>query len=63
MAEKLLKYYKYCFETAGIQGKIDLAKATKVPSNQAALAPDSPENIALFKQVVEQITGRPAPSF
>lgn len=63
MAEKLLKYYKYCFETAGFKGKIELAQATKLPSNQAAIEPDSPENLALFQQVIERITGKPAPTF
>lgn len=61
MAEKLLQYYKYVQDALGLEGKIQLAKGTKMPSTQAALEPDNPENIRLFKTVVEKITHRPAP--
>ena len=61
MAEKLLKYYKYVQDTLGLDGKIELAKATKIPSTQAAMEPDKPENIQIFKAAVEKITHRPAP--
>lgn len=63
MAEILLKYYNYIRVTAGFEGKIDLATSTKIPSTRAAIEPDSPENIQLFKSAVEKITGQSAPEF
>ncbi len=63
MAEKLLKYYKYVSDSHGMGAKIQLAQDTKVPSSRAAMEPDSPQNIALFKEAVQKITGRPAPNF
>jgi hypothetical protein len=63
MAEKLLQYYKYVSETVGIEGKTKLAKATKIPSTEAAHIPDSPEHIDLFMRAVEQLTGKKPPVF
>ena len=63
MAERLLQYYKYIREVAGFEGKIDLATSTKIPSTRAAIEPDSPKNIELFKNAIEKITGKPAPDF
>ena len=63
MAEKLIKYYKYIREKAGFEGKIDLATTTKIPSTRAALEPDSPDNIEMFKKAIEKITGEEAPEF
>lgn len=61
MAEKLLQYYKYVQDRLGLEGKIELAKETKIPSTHAALEPDSVENIKRFKTAVEKITHRSAP--
>jgi hypothetical protein len=61
MAEKLMLYYKYAKDTLGLQGQMKLAAETKIPSTKAAMEPDSPENIALFKKAIEAITGKPAP--
>jgi hypothetical protein len=61
MSEKLLQYYKYVQDTLGLEGKIQLAKETKIPSTQAALEPDTSETIQRFKVAVEKITHRPAP--
>jgi hypothetical protein len=63
MAERLMKYYAYIGQEQGMAAKIKLATATKIPSTKAAMAPDSPENIKVFKEAVEQLTGKPAPSF
>lgn len=63
MAEKLIKYYAYVGKEHGMGAKIKLATATKVPSTTAATAPDSPENLKLFRDAVEKITGQPAPHF
>jgi hypothetical protein len=45
----------------GIEGKMALAKETKVPSTQAALERDTPETIQRFKTAVAKITQKPAP--
>lgn len=63
MAEKLLLYYKYIKEAQGIRGQIALATSTKMPSTKAALAPDSQENINLFKEAVKKLTDKPAPDY
>jgi hypothetical protein len=63
MGESLLKYYQYISKLNGLEGRIQLAQNTKLPSNKASLEPDSPENINLFKKAVEKITGKPAPDF
>jgi len=62
MADRLLQYYKYVADEIGVDGKMKLAMETKVSSMSAATAPDSPENIALFKKAIEKITGKPAPN-
>ena len=61
MAERLLKYYKYVQDTLGLDGKMQLAKETKIPSTQAALERDTPETIQRFKTAVAKITQKPAP--
>lgn len=62
MAEKLLLYYKYVSEVAGVAGKMKLAQETKIPSTQASMEADSPQNIAAFKKAIEKITGKAAPN-
>ena len=61
MAEKLLRYYNYITEQQGMEGKILLAKETKIPSVKAAIAPDSPENIRIFLDAIKKITGKAVP--
>ncbi len=63
MAERLLQYYKYVSETVGFEGKMQLAKITKIPSIEAARVPDTAENLAVFKKAVEQLTGKKPPVF
>ena len=63
MAERLLKYYNYMAEINGLKGKMDLAMITKMPSQKAALEPDTPELIEAFKAAIKQLTGKPAPNF
>ena len=63
MAEKLVRYYKYIYEIQGLSGKTLLAQKTKIPSIKAAFELDTPENITLFKQTIEYLTGKPAPDF
>lgn len=63
MAERLMHYYSYIYDEKGLTGKMMLAQKTKIPSVRAAIVVDSPENIALFKRLVAELTGKPAPDF
>jgi|GEM_PF-1303600 len=63
MAERLLKYYKYISEKKGLTGKMELAKLTKIPSTRASMENDSPENIRIFMDAVNKLTGESAPKF
>lgn len=62
MAEKLLKYYKHIGDELGAAGRLKLAIETKIPSTDAAMQPDSDENIRKFKAAIQKLTGRPAPN-
>ncbi len=62
MAEKLLKLYKFVSDNGGLTSKVKLAQLTKISSTVAATAPDSPENITMFKKAIKEITGMDAPS-
>ncbi len=59
MGEKLVKMYQTIQETTGLKGKTLLAMATKIPSTRAALAPDSEENLELFRAAYTKIAGKP----
>jgi hypothetical protein len=61
MAEKLVRYYKHVGDAAGLPGKIQLAQLTKVPSTRAAMTPDTPDVIELFRNAIAQITGTKPP--
>ena len=63
MGIKLMQYYKYMSDKQGLKGKMQLATETNIPSTKAALAPDSRDNIEIFKEAVEKLTGQPAPDF
>ena len=63
MADKLMKYYQYVDQEAGMAGKIKLAQMTKTPSTKAATQPDTPEILLQFKEAISKITGKPAPSY
>lgn len=63
MGEILMRYYKHINEKKGMPGKMALANETKLPSAKAAIEPDSPENIELFKKACEKLTGEAAPNF
>jgi hypothetical protein len=63
MAERLMHYYNYVYDEKGLTGKMMLAQKTKIPSVKAAMIADSPENIAIFKKLVAELTGKPAPDF
>ena len=63
MAAKLMQYYQYVSEQVGILGRTQLAMKTKIPSTKAAMEPDTPETIQLFKAAIKEITGKEAPSY
>jgi hypothetical protein len=63
MAEKLMKYYQYVSEQAGAVGRTKVAMLTKVPSTKAAMEPDTPEMIKIFKEAIRQVTGDPPPNY
>lgn len=56
-----MKYYKFMSDEMGLTGQIQLAQLTKVPSAQAAMVPDDPDTLELFRKAVIQITGKAAP--
>jgi hypothetical protein len=58
MGQILIEYYKQISNQLGISGKMELAKATKIPSIQAAIEPDSEENILLFANAVELLINK-----
>ena len=59
MGEKLIKLYAIAGERLGLKGKMRLAVETKIPSTKAAIEPDSPENIKIFEEAIEKLTGEP----
>ena len=63
MAEKLLKYYKYIYDLKSLEGRIELAKKTNVPTPRAAMEQDSRENIELFRKAIRELTGTDAPQY
>ena len=61
MGQKLLKLYKFVADHGGLPAKIELATQTKIPSSMAAMQPDSPENLKIFKDAIKKITGETPP--
>ena len=55
MAAKLLEFYEKAGQAGGLQGKVKMAIITQLPSQKAAAAPDSPENIALFERALAEV--------
>lgn len=58
MGQKLIEFYKNISSEMGIAGKMELAKATKIPSIQAAIEPDTAENIEKFQKALEEIRNK-----
>ncbi len=55
MAVKLNEYYKQAAQEFGLAGRIKLAMLTKISSEKAEAAADSPENIRIFEQALQQL--------
>lgn len=61
MGQKLLKFYELVKTEGGLQMAMRLAVKTNIPSAKAGEAPDSPENIRVFRTAYKEITGKDAP--
>lgn len=61
MGSKLLKCYEFASEKGGMQAKMRLAMMTGIASQKAGDEPDSDENVAKFKEAVQEITGEAPP--
>ena len=55
MAAKLINYYTLASNEFGVMGRMKLAMLTKIPSDAAASVPDSPENVKLFEDSLNQL--------
>jgi len=55
MAAKLNEFYKQAAQEFGLAGRIKLAMLTKISSEKAEAADDSPENIRIFEQALQQL--------
>ena len=55
MAAKLNEFYKQAAQEFGLAGRIKLAMLTKISSEKAEAAEDSPENIRIFEQALRQL--------
>ncbi|MFC7075253.1 hypothetical protein [Haloarcula halophila] len=61
MGEQLMEYYAIVEDEQGLSGKMELAKKTNLPGTKASTAPDSEENIELFREAVTEILGEQPP--
>ena len=55
MAAKLNEFYKQAAQEFGLAGRIKLAMLTKISSEKAEAAPDSPENVRIFEQAMQKL--------
>ena len=55
MAAQLMAFYAKAKEEKGVTGGVKLAMLTKMGPAKAVDAPDSPENIKLFKEALAKL--------
>jgi hypothetical protein len=55
MGQRLTEFYEQASKLGGVKAKMRMAMITKISSNAAGSAPDSPENINNFKKALEEI--------
>lgn len=55
MAAKLSEFYKQAAQEFGLAGRVKLAMLTKISSEKAEAAEDSPDNIRVFEQALKQL--------
>ena len=53
----LERCYDLVEEKLGLVGKMEVAAKTKLPSTRARGAPDSPENLELFRKALMEVIG------
>jgi hypothetical protein len=58
MGQKLVKYYEFTQEKAGIVGRMRLALKVRLSSQKAGEEPDTPELVQQVKTAVKEITGQ-----
>jgi hypothetical protein len=57
MGARLVKYYEFTQNQAGIVGRMRLALKVRMTSEKAKSEPDSPELVQKMKDAVREITG------
>lgn len=57
MGKQLVALYEYIEDRMGRDGKVQLAKLTRVPSVTAQGTPDSPALVSAFREAIKQLTG------
>ncbi len=57
MGKQLVAFYDFVEEQLGRDGKVQLAKLTRIPSVTAQGTPDSPEIVQAFREAIKQLTG------
>lgn len=55
MAAKLTAFYAEATKQYGVMGRMKLAMLTKISSEKAGTEADTPENIKLFEQAMQQL--------
>lgn len=63
MGKRLLQYYQFVGEKAGLNGKVKLARSTKITLTQAAREPDDVVNLELFRTAVQEIVNEVPPNY
>ena len=57
MGQRMVRYYEFAQEKAGIVGRMRLALKVRISSQKALEEPDSQENIQKLKAAAREITG------
>lgn len=62
MGSRIAAFYSEAEAIAGLDGKIQLAMLTRIPSTRALIEPDSPQNLARFEGAIQAIRRSITPS-
>ncbi len=63
MGARIAAFYAEAESIAGLDGKIQLAMLTRIPSTKAYVEPDSVENVARFESAMQQLRRSINPAF
>jgi hypothetical protein len=55
MGARIAGFYAEAESIAGLDGKIQLAMLTRIPSTRALVEPDSPQNVARFESAIQHL--------